>query len=284
MSIAELLTTQFLTNSNTPRLDLELLLAFILNQPRSFLYAHSEYELTPEQEKTFDALLNRRANGEPIAYILGKKEFWSLELAVNKNVLIPRPETELLVEIALSKLNQESAMIADLGTGSGAIALALADARPKWSIVATDLSADALNLACYNAKQLQLSNIEFYCGDWCEALPNKEFDLIISNPPYIAQNDPHLQQGDVRFEPKIALESGNGLVALQKIIIRAKSHLKIGGLLMLEHGYDQSEQVQNLLHQNKYQAITPYQDLAGIYRVVVAEKTRVENENNHSKR
>lgn len=271
MSIAELLITRFLVNSSTPRLDLELLLAFVLNKSRSFLYAHSEYKLTPEQEKTFDALFNRRANGEPIAYILGKKEFWSLELMVNQNVLIPRPETELLVEVALSKVDREVAIIADMGTGSGAIALALANVRSKWNVVATDISADALNLARYNAKQLQINNVEFYYGNWCDALPNKEFDLIISNPPYISQHDPHLQQGDVRFEPRIALESGDGLVALKEIIIQAKKHLKAGGFLMLEHGYDQSEQVQNLLHQNKYQAITPYRDLAGIYRMVVAE-------------
>ncbi|CAL7963500.1 Release factor glutamine methyltransferase [Gammaproteobacteria bacterium] len=273
MSIAELLATKFLANSTTSRIDVELLLTFVLNQPRSFLYAHSEYELTKEQEKKFSGLLSRRKSGEPIAYILGKKEFWSLELTVNQSVLIPRPETELLVEIALNKLDHEVAVIADMGTGSGAIALALAAACPKWIVVATDISTDALNLARYNARQLQLNNIDFYCGDWCMALPSKKFDLIISNPPYIAQDDPHLQQGDVRFEPKIALEAGDGLVALKKIIIQAKEHLTMGGLLMLEHGYDQSEQVQKLLRQNKYQAITPYQDLAGIYRIVVAEKT-----------
>ena len=195
MSIAELLATNLLANSTTPQIDVELLLTFALNQPRSFLYAHSEYELTKEQEKIFGILFNRRVNGEPIAYILGKKEFWSLELTVNQSVLIPRPETELLVEVALNKLNHEAAIIADMGTGSGAIALALANAHPKWNIIATDISEDALNLARYNAKQLQINNVEFYCGDWCRALPNKKFDLIISNPPYIAQNDPHLQQG-----------------------------------------------------------------------------------------
>ncbi|MEI8054472.1 MAG: peptide chain release factor N(5)-glutamine methyltransferase [bacterium] len=258
---------------NIAKIDAELLLAFALNKPRSFLYAYPEYELTKEQEKTFDALLGRRASGEPIAYILGKKEFWSLELTVNQSVLIPRPETELLVEVALNKLGREVAIVADMGTGSGAIALALAAERSKWNIFATDISTDALNLARYNAGRLQLNNINFCCGDWCSALPNKKFDLIVSNPPYIAQNDPHLQQGDVRFEPKIALKAGNGLVALKKIIIQAKEYLAIGGLLMLEHGYNQSRQVQELLCQNKYHAITPYKDLAGIYRIVVAEKT-----------
>jgi release factor glutamine methyltransferase len=274
MRIAELLVTNFLASATASRIDVELLLAFALNQTRCFLYAHSEYELTAEQEKIFNALLSRRMSGEPIAYILGKKEFWSLELTVNKNVLIPRPETEILVEVALDNLDHHAvAAIADMGTGSGAIALALAAASPKWTIVATDISSAALNLACYNAKQLQLNNIDFYCGDWCAALPNKKFDLIVSNPPYIAQNDPHLQQGDVRFEPKIALEAGDGLIELKKIITQAKEYLTIGGLLMLEHGHDQSEQVQKLLRQNEYQAITPYQDLAGISRVVVAERT-----------
>ena len=267
MRIADLLI-----NNSISRIDIELLLAVVLNQSRSFLYAHPEYELSLVQKENFDLLYERRISGEPIAYILGKKEFWSFELTVNQNVLIPRPETETLVEVALNKLGREPAAVADLGTGSGAIAIALAHECPNWAVVATDISEAALKLARHNVMQLQLKNIEFYCGDWGGALPRKKFDLIISNPPYIAQNDPHLQQGDVRFEPKIALEAGDGLSELQKIIIQAKEYLKIGGLLMLEHGYDQSEKVQNLLHQNKYQNIMPYKDLADIYRIVVAQK------------
>lgn len=267
MRINELLAIKSIS-----RIDIELLLVSVLNQPRSFLYAHPEYKLTLAQEKNFDLLFIRRASGEPIAYILGKKEFWSFELSMNQNVLIPRPETETLVEVALDKLGRETVTVADLGTGSGAIAIALAHECPNWTVVATDISEEALKLARHNAMQLQLKNIEFYCGDWGEALPCKKFDLIVSNPPYIAQNDPHLQQGDVRFEPKIALEAGDGLSELQKIIIQAKEYLKIGGLLMLEHGYDQSEKVQNLLHQNKYQNIMPHKDLADIYRIVVAQK------------
>ena len=270
MRITELLTTKALPNSTTSRLDIELLLAFTLNQPRSFLYAHPEYETTPEQEKKFNDLLKRRINGEPIAYILGKKEFWPLELTVTPNVLIPRPETELLIETALNKITQETADIADLGTGSGAIAIALASEHPKWNIIATDISKDALKLAQDNALNLQLKNIEFYHGNWCEALPNKKFDLIISNPPYIAQNDPHLQLGDVRFEPKIALEAEDGLSEFKKIIKQAKNYLKNEGLLILEHGYDQSEKIQDLLNQNGYQGITPYKDLAGIDRAICA--------------
>ncbi|EKE00582.1 MAG: N5-glutamine methyltransferase, modifies release factors RF-1 and RF-2 [uncultured bacterium] len=267
MRIVELLAP----SPDISRIDAEVLLAFVLNQPRSFLYSHPEYQLTPEQNEQFECLCARRLEGEPIAYILGKKEFWSLELTVNKNVLIPRPETELLVEIALNKIKNAEAVIADLGTGSGAIALALASEHPGWTVIATDISEDALKLARHNAAQLQLENIEFYCGDWCDILPNEKLDAIISNPPYIERNDPHLEQGDVRFEPKIALEAGDGLSELQKIIVQAKERLKVGGFLILEHGYNQSKAVQDLLAQNGYQKITVYQDLAGIDRAVVVE-------------
>jgi len=271
MRIAEILKTKTLANSTTPRLDLELLLEVILHKPRSFLYANPEYALTSEQKEKFEALYRRRLHGEPLAYILGKKEFWSLELAVNNKVLIPRSETELLVEIILSNLNREVANIADLGTGSGAIALALAYERPKWNIVATDISEDALQVARYNAMQLQISNVEFCRGDWCEILPNKKFDVIVSNPPYVEKNDLHLQQGDVRFEPKIALEACDGFDAIKTVIMQAKNRLTSDGLLVLEHGYDQSSAVQELLLQNGYQKITPHKDLAGIYRAVVAK-------------
>src|SRR3990170_996451 len=271
MRIAEILKTKTLANSTTPRLDLELLLEVILHKPRSFLYANPEYALTSEQKEKFEALYRRRLHGEPLAYILGKKEFWSLELAVNNKVLIPRSETELLVEIILSNLNREVANIADLGTGSGAIALALAYERPKWNIVATDISEDALQVARYNAMQLQISNVEFCRGDWCEILSNKKFDVIVSNPPYVEKNDLHLQQGDVRFEPKIALEACDGFDAIKTVTMQAKNRLTSDGLLVLEHGYDQSSAVQELLLQNGYQKITPHKDLAGIYRAVVAK-------------
>lgn len=270
MNINELVKNKPLRDSPTPRLDIELLLAFILNKPRAFLYSHPDYELTPKQKEDFDLLYNRRLMGEPIAYITGKKEFWSHELKVNKDVLIPRPETELLVEIALDRIQNESASIADLGTGSGAIAIALAHARPKWKVIATDINKDALKIAQYNAKELQLKNIEFCLGDWCSILGDKKLDAIISNPPYIAKNDPHLTLGDVRFEPKTALVSGDGYDDIQKIILQAKKKLKPGGLLILEHGYDQSKTVQSLLLQHGYKEITPHQDLAGIFRAVSA--------------
>ncbi len=269
MYIKEILATKFLPGSTTPRLDLELLLAEVLQKPRSFLLAHSELELSCEQAKAFQILYKRRLGGEPMAYILGRKEFWSLVLTINDKVLIPRPETELLVELIL-QLDNPNAKVADLGTGSGAIALALAKERPSWQITATDISEDALQVARFNAKKYQMPNIVFYCGDWCQVLPDEKFDVIVSNPPYLAQEDPHLKLGDVKFEPKTALVAGDGLAAIKKIISQAKNKLRVNGVLALEHGYDQQSAIQKLLQQNGYQEITAYKDLAGIARVVVA--------------
>ena len=266
MNIAELLLKS-LPNSTTPKLDLELLLATALNRPRNFLYTYPKHELTPKQVQTFLTLYNRRRNGEPIAYILGKKEFWSLELLINNKVLIPRPDTELLVTTALKQLANKKATIVDLGTGSGAIALALAWERPNWHIIATDLSIDALKLAQQNAKRFQLTNLEFLYGDWCNALPRKKFDLIISNPPYIATDDPHLQ-GEIKFEPTLALVAHEGLAAIQKIISQAPQYLQAGGSLILEHGDQQKNQIHTLLQNNNYCQIISYQDLAGIDRVI----------------
>lgn len=266
MNIAELLT-KTLPDSTTPQLDLELLLAAVLHKPRNFLYTYPEHELAPKQVQTFLQLYNRRRTGEPIAYILGKKEFWSLELLINNKVLIPRPDTELLVTTALNQLTNKEATIVELGTGSGAIALALAWERPNWHILATDLSIDALQLAQHNARRFQLTNIEFHYGDWCNALPRKKFDLIISNPPYIAPDDPHLQEM-LKFEPRLALVAHQGLAAIQKIISQASQYLQTGGSLILEHGYQQQNQVHALLQNNHYCQITSYQDLAGLDRVI----------------
>lgn len=273
MKVSEILHTKSLPHSTSARLDLELLLSKILDKPREFLYAYPDYELSTLQEQDFTFLYQRRLQGEPLAYILGKREFWSLDLAIDAGVLIPRPETELLVEIVLSKCQQSKLSVVDLGTGSGAIALALASERPTWEIIATDISEDALQVAKNNAKRLNIENVKFYLGDWCSALPEIDnFDVIISNPPYIAENDPHLKQGDVGFEPKLALVAGNGLVAIAAIIKQAKSKLKSGGYLVLEHGYDQGKPVQELLHKNGYRDILPFKDFAGIDRAVLARQ------------
>lgn len=272
MRIDEILKEEKLPASASPRLDLELILAKVLRQPRDFLYKYNAYELNTEQKNVFRTMYKRALQGEPIAYILGTKEFWSLTLSVNKQVLIPRPETELLVEIILKLNLPHHANIADLGTGSGAIALALAREHSTWSIVATDVSRDALQVASFNARQLQIPNVEFRCGDWCHALPNKKFTIIVSNPPYIAKDDPHLTNKNIGFEPLTALAAGaDGLTAFKKIIDQARHYLYPEGVLVLEHGYDQGDLVRQLLRDSNYRDIVPYQDLAGIYRAVTAK-------------
>lgn len=257
--------------SLTPQLDTELLLAFVLNVDRVFLYKNPEFILYSDQLNLFESLINRRLRGEPIAYILGKKEFWSQEFFVDANVLIPRPETELLVEKTLEFFQDKKnakITLADLGTGSGAIALALARENPDWQIIATDNSPAALTVAKKNAQNLKITNVEFYLGNWCDALPNLKFDAIVSNPPYIKNDDPHLLNGDVRFEPKNALVGGDdGLKAYHEIITQAKNKLKTKGILLLEHGFDQREAITNLLEQNKFTQIVSYRDLANLDRV-----------------
>ncbi len=257
-------TQQILNN----RLELALLLLHVLNKPQSFLYAHPEYELTSEQLQQLETLVQQRVNGKPMAYILGQKEFWSLNFTVNEYVLIPRPETELLVETALQLLPNEPIHIADLGTGSGAIAIALAHERPNWQVIATDHSIPALQVAQHNAKQNNIYNIQFKLGSWCDALPKQKFHAILSNPPYIAEEDPHLQQGDLRFEPISALHSpNNGMADIATIATQARDYLLPGGLLMLEHGYQQGAEVRSLLQTLGYQHIQTKQDLAGLERV-----------------
>ena len=252
------------------RLEAELLLAHVLQKPKSFLYAHPEYTPTPQEELHFNALIQKRLSGTPIAYLLGEKEFWSLPFYVNEHVLIPRPETELLVELALKTTTKE-AVIADLGTGSGAIAIALKHERPQWTVIATDQSTEALNIAKRNAERNK-NPIEFYQGNWCEALPSIQLDLIISNPPYIDPQDPHLTQGDLRFEPKSALSAENhGMADIETIAQQAHSFLKPQGWLMLEHGYQQSELVQACLRKNEYQQIETKTDLAGLPRVTIGQ-------------
>src|SRR5690348_9184017 len=278
------------------RIDAEVLLAQALGVSRAWLVAHADDAVDEAHSATFDALVARRARGDPVAYLTGTRGFHALELHVTPDVLIPRPETELLVELALARIPSESSRspdevkrnpgqharnspdsaalhpgykIADLGSGSGAIALAIAHARPFAQVVATDASEAALNVARDNAQRLGLRNVEFARGDWCAALGNsRDFDLIVSNPPYIAEGDPHLRQGDLRYEPQAALVSGtDGLDAIRTIVRNARAHLRQGGRLLFEHGYDQGEAVRELLTQNGYAEVFTARDLEGRERV-----------------
>jgi release factor glutamine methyltransferase len=273
-TIGDLLRTarQALADGDSARLDAELLLAHVLGCNRTSFYMRPEQVLTTAQYKNFETLLQRRALGEPLAYLTGQREFWSLPLTVTPDTLIPRPETELLVECALMLLSGRTDIrIADLGTGSGAIAIALAMELPHAAIVAIDQSTAALAVAKDNAERLCPDRIDFCEGDWCLALPDQSFDLIVSNPPYVAAADPALQNDGVRFEPVTALAAGHdGLDAIRAIIPAARRHLAIGGVLLLEHGADQAEAVTALLLQHGYRAIETHRDLAGLPRVTVA--------------
>ena len=231
------------------RHEAELLLLHVLGRERGWLFAHATDLLDPATAEAFSALLQRRIAGEPVAYLLGRRGFWTLDLAVSPATLIPRPETERLVELALERLPEGVPLrIADLGTGSGAIALALASERPLAQIVATDMSGDAIAVAAGNARQHALANVAFRQGSWHAPLADERFDLIASNPPYIANDDPHLAQGDLRFEPATALASGHdGLDDIRLIIAGAPAHLQPGGWLLMEHGWDQGEAIRALL-------------------------------------
>jgi release factor glutamine methyltransferase len=265
---AELLATE------SSRLDAELLLAGCLGKNRSYLYTWPEAIPAPEIQTRFHDLLARRAAGEPVAYLLGQREFWSLPLSVTPATLIPRPETETLVTLALQRIPADAgACIADLGTGSGAIALAIARERPRCRVIATDISQDALAVAAANAERLGLSSVEFIAGDWCAALPDMPFDLIVSNPPYIAADDVHLTRGDVRFEPRHALASGpQGMDALQHIVRCASTRLRPHGWLLLEHGYDQAQPATRLLRASGYEQVHDYPDDAGHGRVIAGQR------------
>ncbi len=260
------------------RLERELLLAYVLDVSRTFLYAASERTISLQQEAQFMQLIARRQQGEPMAYLMGVKEFWSLPLQISKAVLIPRPETELLVELALALIPEKnsSVRVLDLGTGSGAIALALAAERKNWEIMAVDQSEAALQIAVQNAKKLAITNVSFHKSDWFAELPaighskSQAFTIIISNPPYIELNDPHLTQTDIQYEPKEALISGpDGLEDIRQIIAVAPEYLAPKGWLMLEHGFTQSESVKHLMKMQGLVEIQAFTDLSGLPRVVI---------------
>jgi len=256
-------------SSDTAQMDADILVGHCLQKTRTWLMTWPEAALTDEQTCELDDYVARRIKGEPIAYIVCEQEFWSLPLKVNRFTLIPRPETELLVELALEKIIETNATVLDLGTGSGAIPLALKSERPGWQVTGLDFSQDALDVAKENAGQLQLA-VKFIQSDWFENIPEQPFDLIISNPPYIDGSDKHLSEGDVRFEPDTALiadEQGYG--DIRRISSEAPRYLMDGGLLMFEHGYEQGAGVRRILEDNQFVGIETVKDLAGLDRVTL---------------
>lgn len=272
-SIGEALTLATgLIESDSPRLDAELLLANVLDVERSYFFTWPEKPLANDQSDAFAELLRRRLNGEPVAHILGQRGFWSLQLAVNPSTLIPRPDTEIVVETILSRYAMMPINVIDVGTGTGAIALALKVERPQWSVFAADFNADACRLAQQNAYANQL-NVPLFCGSWLQAVAPNYFDLVVSNPPYIDAADPHLSEGDVRFEPHSALVADEGGLADLRIIAeQSLLVLKIGGRLVMEHGYDQHLAVQSLLARLGYDEVESVQDYGSQWRVTMGVK------------
>lgn len=267
-TVVELLKSGADLDSDSPRLDVELLLAHALGQTRTWLYTWPETHVAGDREAVFRELLSRRRAGEPLAYITGEREFWSLPLAVDDRTLIPRPETETLVSWALELRLPAAARVADLGTGSGAIALALASERSEWQLTAIDHSDAALAVAAANARRLDIGNVTFVVSDWFAELGAQRFDAIVSNPPYVADGDPHLGQGDLRFEPRAALVAGDdGLCDLRSIIAGAPGHLAPGGWLLLEHGAQQGAAVRTLLEEAGFTGVGTRDDLAGLPRI-----------------
>ncbi len=253
--------------------DAEHLLAHVLGRSRAWLFAWPEHRPPLDDCARFERLVDARALGEPIAYLVGRRAFWTLDLDVTPAVLVPRPETELLLQLALARLPADQALdVADLGTGSGALALALASERPHARVLATDASLPALAVARGNAERLGIANVAFAAGDWCAALGDRRFDVIVANPPYIPTGDAHLGEGDLRFEPVSALASGqDGLDALRAIAACAPAHLAHGGWLLLEHGYDQAQHVRGLLSAAGLGDVRSVRDLAGHERVTLGQ-------------
>ena len=267
-------TAQLKNSSPTPALDAQVLLAHSLGQDRTYVIAHARDDLDTDTQKRFEQLVTKRLGGTPVAYLTGKQEFWSLPIMVTVDTLIPRPETELLVELALEKIPEyENSSILDIGTGSGAIAIAIANERENASVVASDSSAQAIEVAMRNANQLELDNIKFVEGATFDPLVNKIFDLVVSNPPYVPENDPHLTQGDVRFEPRSALAAGHdGLDVIRQIVEQAIDYLVPQGWLMIEHGYDQESAVEKLFERAGFEEIECYRDLSGQPRVTIGRR------------
>jgi release factor glutamine methyltransferase len=253
------------------RYEAERLLMHVLERDRAWLFAHAADPVPAAVRARFAGLLQRRIAGEPIAYLTGRRSFWTLELKVTPDTLIPRAETERLVELALERLPETAACrVADLGTGSGAIALAIASERPNARVVSTDISSAALAVAAENARGHDIANVEFRHGSWFAALPGERFQLVASNPPYVADGDPHLRQGDLRFEPARALSSGaDGLDAIREIVAEAPRHLLARGWLLLEHGWDQGDAIRALLTRAGFDEVSTARDMEQRDRVTL---------------
>ncbi|OUR65470.1 protein-(glutamine-N5) methyltransferase, release factor-specific [Methylophaga sp. 42_25_T18] len=262
-----------LVKSESPDLDSKILLCLVLDCQTTYLHTWPDKVLTTEQQALFEQFIHQRLRGAPVAHITGVRGFWSLDLKVTEATLIPRPDTELLVSLALTKIRPKM-MVADLGTGSGAIALALATEQPDIMLIASDYSWSALQVAKLNALENKLNNVSFIRANWLAACRSSVFDVIISNPPYITEDDPHLLEGDVRFEPVTALASGkDGLTDIRIIVSQACQSLKSGGWLLVEHGYHQAEQVMQLYHDAGFSNISSHQDYGDNDRVVIGQLT-----------
>ncbi|MBE1301629.1 MAG: peptide chain release factor N(5)-glutamine methyltransferase [Alteromonadaceae bacterium] len=273
MQISEALIwgAQALEGGESPKLDCKVLLCHILDVSTTYLHTWPDKEITAKQLAQFEHCVARRKSGEPIAYITGERDFWSLTLKTNPSTLIPRPETELLVEQAIA-LPIENARCLDLGTGTGAIALAIASEKPSWRLVAVDRVAEAVSLAKQNAALNNIKNIELLVSNWFEVIPVQKFDIIVSNPPYVESNSPYLKKGDLRFEPISALASGaDGLEDIEKIIDDSVSYLNTDGWLMLEHGWQQAEAIQQYLREQKFTNVSTVKDLNELDRITVAQ-------------
>ena len=267
-SVQELLRSARDLPGDSPVRDAEILLCYSIDKPRSWLYTWPEAEVPAGSLARYQSLLERRRAGEPVAYLTGSREFWSLDIAVAPSTLIPRPETETLVEWALELELPEDAEAVDLGTGTGAIALALAREKPGWRVLGMDISEDAVALARGNAERNHLQRVNFQQSDWFAALGEQRFDLVVSNPPYIDKTDPHLSQGDVRFEPRSALVAEqDGLADLAHLVATAPQYLRAGGWLLLEHGYEQAGAVRACLQSHGFSQVQTRCDLAGCERI-----------------
>jgi len=257
--------------SDSARLDAEILFCDVMQFERSRIYSHPEQIVPEDKSILFQSLIEQRQQGHPIAHLTGKKEFWSLEFAINEDTLIPRPETELLVETVLQMIPDDTTFnILDLGTGSGAIAIAIASERPNCKIFATDINTNTLAMAKKNAETHKIENIQFYLSDWYQNIPLQSFDLVVSNPPYIREDDEHLSQGDVRFEPELALVAGaDGMQAINMILENAKQYLANDAYLLIEHGYDQKQLVQQAFLKQDFNQLKTFQDLSGQDRMTI---------------